>query len=153
NVTCICAAVGASSGVQDFYYPDQDQPISSSLRSDMLKATFPEDSIKHVPVPVVTLDQVVAEHDIAQVDLIKLDTERTEHDVLTGARELLKRDRPDIICEVWPDAGNQEQLENILKPIGYQFFHLLTEGPVECERISGSEKFLNYLFTTKPMTL
>ena len=149
NVTCICAAVGASAGVQNFYFPNQEQPISSSLRSDMLLATFPEEAIKQVAVSVVTLDQVVAEQGIAQVDLIKLDTERTEHDVLAGARELLKRDRPDIICEVWPDAGNQEELEAVLLPLGYHFFQLLPKGPTERDRIEGSTQDLNYFFTTK----
>lgn len=52
------------------------------MRSDLLIATFPAEAIKHVPVSVVTLDQFVADHGIERVDLIKLDTERTEHEVL-----------------------------------------------------------------------
>lgn len=150
NVECSCVAAGATPGMQEFYFPDEDQPVSSSLRSDMLVATFPENTIKHVPVSVVTLDRVVAEHEISRVDLIKLDTERTEHDVLAGARHLLTRDRPEIICEVWPDADNQQQLENILRPLGYRFYHLLPDGPTERKEIVGSEQYLNYLFTTKP---
>jgi FkbM family methyltransferase len=149
NVSCVNTAVGAISGVQDFYFPDEEQPVSSSLRSEMLIATFPLDSIKHVPVPVITLDQFVAEQGIAKVDLIKLDTERTEHDVLAGARTTLARDKPEIFCEVWPDAGNQKQLENILRPLGYRFYQLLPEGPIERAEIVGSEEFLNYLFTTR----
>lgn len=147
NVRCFSAAVGATNGTQEFYFPDQEQPISSSLRSDMLMATFPPDSIQHVPVSVVSLDQFVAEQGIAQVDLIKLDTERTEHEVLAGARNLLERDKPSIICEVWPDAGNQDKLESVLRPLGYRFFHLLPEGPTECARIEGNEKALNYMFS------
>lgn len=149
NVKCFSAAVGATNGTQEFYFPDQEQPISSSLRSDMLLATFPANSIKHVPVSVVTLDQFVAEQGIPKVDLIKLDTERTEHEVLAGARKLLARDQPSIICEVWPDAGNKEKLESALRPLGYRFFHLLPEGPTERDRIEGSEQDLNYFFTTK----
>lgn len=147
NVRCFSVAVGATNETQEFYFPDQEQPISSSLRSDMLLATFPADAIKHVPVSVVTLDQFVAEQGIPHVDLIKLDTERTEHEVLAGAREVLQRDHPDIICEVWPDAGNQEQLEDALRPLGYRFFHLLPKGPTECARIEGNEKALNYMFS------
>ena len=153
NIKCVSAAVGAASGFQDFYFPDEDQPVSSSLRSEMLLATYPKDSIKRVSVPVVTLDEFVAEQGITDVDLIKLDTERTEHDVLAGARELMKRDRPEIICEVWPDAGNQQLLESALRPHGYRYYHLIAEGPVERPQIVGSEKFLNYLFTTRPSEL
>lgn len=149
KVKCFRVAAGAHEGVQEFYFPDQEQPIASSLRSDMLLASFPTGAIQHVPVSVVTLDRIVAEHHIEHVDLIKLDTERTEHDVLRGARELIERDTPDIICEVWPDAGNQRELESILRPLGYRFFHLLEEGPAERSEIEGSAKFLNYMFTTK----
>ena len=147
NIECFNAAAGATPGIQEFYFPDQDQPVSSSLRSDMLEATFPKGAIKHVPVSVVTLDQFVAEKEIVDVDLIKLDTERTEHDVLAGAVDLLKRDRPDIICEVWPDAGNQKQLEQALQPLGYRFFHLLPDSYVERRAIEPSDEFLNYFFT------
>lgn len=150
NVEFFCAAAGATPGMQEFYFPDETQPVSSSLRSDMLVATFPANMIKHVPVSVVTLDRVVAEHEISRVDLIKLDTERTEHDVLAGARELLMRDRPEIFCEVWPDAGNQQQLENILRPLGYRFYQLRPEGPAVSTKIIGNEQCLNYLFTTRP---
>lgn len=150
NVKCFSAAAGATNGTQEFYFPDQEQPISSSLRSDMLLATFPPDSIKHVPVSVVSLDQFVADQGIQKVDLIKLDTERTEHEVLAGAHELLRRDHPDIICEVWPDAGNKIQLEDVLRPLGYRFFQLMTDGPIERSEIIGSEQFLNYWFTTNP---
>jgi FkbM family methyltransferase len=121
NIECFNAAVGATSGIQEFYFPDQDLPISSSLRSEMLDATFPEGSIKHVPVSVVTLDEFVAKKGIVDVDLIKLDTERTEHDVLASAVNLVQRDRPDIICEVWPDAENDKQIETTLRPLGYRF--------------------------------
>ena len=147
NIRCFSAAIGATTDTQEFYFPDQEQPISSSLRSDVLIATFPVGAIQHVPVSVVPIDQFVAEQGIDKVDLIKLDTERTEHEVLAGARELLQRDHPDIICEVWPDAGNQDQLEDVLRPLGYRFFHLLPEGPQERPRIEGNEQALNYMFT------
>lgn len=150
NVHCLRVALGATEGVQEFYFPDEEQPVSSSLRSDMLLASLPADSVRHVPVPVVTLDQIVRRHEVARVSLIKLDTERTEHEVLAGGRETLARDRPDIICEVWPDAGNQRQLEDLLRPHKYRFYQLLPEAPVLRTKIIGSEHYLNYLFTTRP---
>jgi FkbM family methyltransferase len=151
NVRCICAAAGATEGTAEFYFPDESAPVASSLRSDMLMATLPADSIRHVPVPVVTLDRVVAEHRVAQVSLLKLDTERTEHEVLAGCRDTLARDRPEIICEVWPDAGNERQLEDLLRPLGYHFYQLLPEGIEARTEIVGSEHALNYLFTVSPV--
>ena len=150
NVRCFNVAVGATSGVQEFYFPDQEQPISSSLRSEMLLATFPPGAIKHLPVSVITLDEFVSEQGITDVDLIKLDTERTEHDVLAGGHDTIERNKPEIICEVWADAGNQRELEDSLRPLGYRFYHLLPAGPIECKEITGSAQCLNYLFTTRP---
>jgi FkbM family methyltransferase len=149
NVHCRCAAVGAAAGTAEFYFPDQAAPVASSLRSDMLLASMPAASIRHVSVPVVTLDEIVAAQGIAQVSLIKLDTERTEHEVLAGCHATLKRDRPDILCEVWPDAGNSAQLEAILRPLGYRFYQLRPEGLQPRAEIIGDEAALNYLFTTR----
>ena len=115
----------------------------------MLTATLPAELIRHVPVPVVMLDRIVSDHNVARVGLIKLDTERTEHEVLAGARATLERDRPDIICEVWPDAGNGRQLEELLRPLGYRFYQLRPEGVVARREIKGDEAALNYLFTIR----
>jgi FkbM family methyltransferase len=151
NVRCLCTAVDATEGTAEFYFPDESAPVASSLRSDMLLATLPLDLIRHVPVPVVTLDNIVVEHRVAEVGLIKLDTERTEHEVLAGCRGTLARDRPDIICEVWPDAGNERQLQELLRPLGYRFYQLFPDGIEARAEIVGNEHALNYLFTVSPV--
>lgn len=153
NIKCFQAAAGNIDGVQEFYFPEGDFPAASSLRDDRLVESFRRETLRHVPVRVVTLDQVVAEQQIAAVGLIKLDTERTEHEVLAGCRQTLARDKPDIICEVWPDADNQQQLEDILRPLGYRFYHLVPGRPLEKEEIEASEQWLNYLFTARPGSL
>lgn len=150
NVHCFRMAAGATEGVEEFYFPDGKEPVSSSLRSDMLVESLGAEKVRHVPVPVVTLDEIVARHGVDCVSLIKLDTERTEHDVLAGCRATLERDRPEIICEVWPDAGNQRQLEDVLRPLDYHFYQLRPEGPAKRTEIIGSAEYLNYLFTARP---
>jgi FkbM family methyltransferase len=147
NVHSARAAVGEREGQQEFYFPDVESPVSSSLRSDMLLSTLGENTVRHVTVPVVTLDGFMQRENVGRVDLIKMDTERTEHEVLRGAWEILKRDQPDIICEVWPDADNIEELENLLRPHGYQFYQLLPNGPQQREGIKPDADALNYLFT------
>lgn len=153
NVHALCAAAGDRAGTQEFYFLDLGTPVSSSLRGDVVRPALPGQVVDHVPVPVVTLDSVVAEHGVGRVGLIKLDTERTEHEVLAGARQMLARDRPEIICEVWPDAGNERELEALLRPLGYRFFHLTDAGPRERAEIVGTRQDLNYLFTARPAEL
>lgn len=150
NVHCLCAAAGQQEGTQEFYFPNELAPVSSSLRSDMLLATLGDEIVRHVKVQVTTLDSIVQTHKLEKVDLIKLDTERTEHDVLAGSKQILERFRPDVICEVWPDADNVQQLEDLLQPHGYYFYHLMPEGPVKRPRIEPSVDALNYLFTVRP---
>ena len=53
-------------------------------------------------VPAVRLDELLG--DAARLDVIKLDTQATEHVVLEGARELLERFSPLIFAEYWPQG-------------------------------------------------
>ena len=55
----------------------------------------------------MTLDEWAANQELARVDIIKIDTEGTENRVLQGGRTLIERDRPFIICEVWPGPSDR----------------------------------------------
>ena len=46
---------------------------------------------RHITVPVVTLDDFAVKQQLGRVDLIKMDTKRTEHEVLAGARKILEK--------------------------------------------------------------
>jgi hypothetical protein len=101
---------------------------------------------------VDTLDAYVTRTGRAPA-VLKVDTETTEPDVLTGGRALLERHRPWIVCEVL--AGRTgAQLEAILGPLGYRYFHLpATMAPVEHARIEGDPSHLerDWLFTPGPL--
>lgn len=53
---------------------------------------------------VSTMDQWVAEQNVDRVDLVKIDVEGNECAVLDGASDVLSRDRPVFVCEVFPAA-------------------------------------------------
>ncbi len=53
-------------------------------------------------VPSLTLDRFVREHQVARVDLIKVDIEGAEHKFLLGARNTIKQFRPIIAIELNP---------------------------------------------------
>ena len=58
------------------------------------------------------------------VDLIKLDTEGTEHLILRGAEELLHRHQPILICETLFNVIEGD-LERIMKQYNYRFFNYM----------------------------
>lgn len=52
-------------------------------------------------VSTTTLDSIVRKHDLRRLDLLKLDTECTEHLILQSGIEVIRKFRPFIICEVY----------------------------------------------------
>jgi len=146
NVFVHECAVGEASGTADFYFHVQTElPTSSSLSPTFTAETA---GLNARPVRVITLDDFVRDRSISRVDLMKIDTETTEPAVLRGARSMLERDRPHIICEVLHDRADAAAMHALLTSIGYSFYLLTPEGPIRDAAIKGHPQFLNYLFTT-----
>ncbi len=145
NVECLRAAVGRAEGKAEFFHVDTGLPTSSSLSFEFMQTTR---ELRSTVVPVITLDRFIKDKGLRRVDLIKIDTESTEPDVLCGMIEAIKRDQPLIVCEVLKERGSERLLEEILGPLGYRYYHLTPDGPVQKDRIAGHAEYLNYLFTT-----
>lgn len=144
NVVCRNVAAGASAGAAELHHMSQGMSMAASLEPAHLA---PWDHVT-TSVPVVRLDQLLGELGVRRVELIKVDVEATEVDVLEGAREVLERDRPHIVCEVL-SAGSGVRLSAMLRPLGYQYFELHAGGPVRRETIVPGPAG-NYLLTTTP---
>ena len=81
---------------------------------------------------VTTLDDIVAEHRLSAIDLIKLDVDGYEIEVLQGASKVLNEYSPCIIFEYSPytlvEKGySPEELPGILTRAGYRFANLAGE--------------------------
>jgi FkbM family methyltransferase len=146
SVECLMAAAGAREGTASFYHQAHGLPTSSSLSQEFMAQAA---DLVATEVPVVTVDDLVRERQVARVDLVKIDTESTEPDVLEGMRETLGRDRPALVCEVLQRRGAEERLAPILEPYGYRFYLLTPEGPERRTRIEGHPTWLNYLFVAR----
>ncbi|MBK5277413.1 MAG: FkbM family methyltransferase [Bacteroidia bacterium] len=83
----------------------------------------PGRSMKKITVEISTLDHFIEKQKEPWPDIIKMDTEGTEHLILKGATEVLKR-KPIIISETLFKT-NEEPLEGIMRQNGYQFFNYL----------------------------
>lgn len=70
-------------------------------------------------VKTETLDQFVERNQITSIDLMKLDTEETEHLIIGSGLETLKKFEPILICEVF-SVEMAVALGDLLKPLGYK---------------------------------
>lgn len=154
NVACVAAAVGRENQTAPFFHVmSLEVPCSSSLSYDVVKHNR---DVRSSNVQVVRLDDFLHEHGVANVDIVKLDTEGTEAHVLEGMVRTLERDRPAIICEILPEtAGIAERVELLLRPLGYRYYLLTPAGPRATDRIKAdlTRRCRNYLLSAEPLRL
>lgn len=80
-----------------------------------------------------TIDLYCQEHKIDIVDLIKIDTEGSEHLILEGGLQIITKRKPIIICETLY-SKIEAQLEDIMKPLGYEFYNHI--GGIRLEKVA-----------------
>ena len=144
NLWVESAAVGDHNGEATLYVPER---ADSSFPTDASTRPGFRDHTRTIVTPAVTLDSFVADRRLEGVDLIKIDTESTEPLVLTGGRELLRREKPLVICEVL-HGRTEREIEAVLRGLSYRFYWMTDAGLVEKASIEGDRtyKYLNYLF-------
>ncbi|MCH7572192.1 MAG: FkbM family methyltransferase [Planctomycetes bacterium] len=76
----------------------------------------------------------VEKNSISRIDLLKLDTEATEHIVLAGAHNVLAEHRPLIFCEVLP-GRIEDELNSIFSEFGYLRFRIGRGGLEEVSQL------------------
>lgn len=78
---------------------------------------------------------MLAEQGVERVDLVKLDVDGFECEVLAGASNMIRPDRPTFVMEIMPyglveQGTNLDQLLNFLIPFGYRLHDERTEAPL-----------------------
>lgn len=108
NVTLLNVAASDRSGIAEMNMPRLGSGLANLYQSSIAK----NGSIKVLTIPLDALS--VAE----PIRLIKVDVEGHELNVLRGAIQLIRRDRPILILE-----GDRESFSNLLTPMGYKRIH------------------------------
>jgi len=81
---------------------------------------------------------------------LKIDVEGYEKDVFDGGTTFFVKHKPDIICEVLPDANEAcDTITSLLKPLGYRWFVFLEEGVVEREEIQTETIYHDWLLSAR----
>ena len=102
-------------------------------------------------VGTVRLDNFLGDK-LARVGQMKIDAEGAEHLVLAGAREVIKRDMPDLFVELLTSADLQS-LATFFDGLGYTYFKINDRtgelGRVEALSAGGDMDTLNSLITRR----
>lgn len=97
NVTVVNAACGKSKGSAALFdYSGSQGSAHASLHSGVIETIHHGKSDQHL-VNIVDVDSFVAEHGIANIDLLKIDTEGNELEVLKGAEKSIRDHRVQAI--------------------------------------------------------
>jgi FkbM family methyltransferase len=117
---------------------DNVHAVAVGERAGTVAMTTKHRSSNHVSeagdrsVPMVTLDQYVAERNLPPPDWIKIDIEGLELPALRGAKSLLAAHHPNIICEInhlYGRFGTKlADFMSFLDSLGYDVFKLAQDG-------------------------
>jgi len=134
-------AVAEHSGQVELHVPDETWG-NATLNVDGFRGLAGH--VEHVEA--VTLDDYVAMHAIERIDVLKIDVEGHEDAVLRGARSVLARHRPAVLCECLPEL-DADAFNHLISEFGYEPYHLRREGPVRVARVVADRtgRFKNYL--------
>lgn len=118
NITLIQKALGAGKSLVQMVQVNEHN-------SGMNRIVPPgNDNLSTVAIETTSLDELVVTHKIAKVDLIKIDVEGFEIQVLSGARESLRKFRPKLFKEISDDnlkvhQSSDRELLDFLADFGY----------------------------------
>jgi len=124
RIEIVRSVVSNTDGLVSFY--TYGTSMAASLSRENVERLNPErpPAAAETKVPSVTLDQFCRTRKIT-LDLVKIDVEGAELLVLRGAREMLREDRPLVLCEIHPlqmqQCGcSQAELISFLSEVGYR---------------------------------
>ncbi len=114
-------------------------PSSLSLGSG-----FPEGT----RIPVSTIDDDFISVKGRSV-VVKIDVEGFESAVIEGATYFINSNVVDFICEILPNAVDEEKINQLLGQRGYQFYQFTSSGLVQHTAIIPSKQGKDWLFTKR----
>ncbi len=125
-------AIAQRRGKAPLYIPEQRRstlPATGSLRNRFLPGKrFDDLDAQTIPIETAPLDALIEKIGIRHVDLVKIDTEETEHEVITSGIRTLERFRPDIVLEITFRNPQVTVALGTLRELEYRFFHIDANG-------------------------
>ncbi|MHC4114908.1 MAG: FkbM family methyltransferase [Planctomycetota bacterium] len=108
-----------------------DKPGTAFLAHDSSSENFKlseDNGTKGEQVPLVTIDDIAAEHGIESVDIIKMDVEGHELKALAGAEKIIANGSPIIFYEVKHGSDLHPELIDAFENLGYDSYFTLPDA-------------------------
>jgi FkbM family methyltransferase len=144
-------AVSDFIGTAEFFVPEVNQgnPYSASLSMEHYQNHQSSQPIVH-QVPVTTLDTIVEQRHLQNIDLVKIDAEGQDAKVLRGFLASMAHNHPDFVVEIQSDEIGAE-IQALLPPDRYLYFNIDEEKGLLPAKNLIRQYWLNY-WICKPET-
>ncbi|MBF0432593.1 MAG: FkbM family methyltransferase [Fibrobacteria bacterium] len=128
HITCEQYAV-SNCTKEDFFFLSEHSAMGSFLDRN-------EFETKKTSIQCITLDDYIKNKKFSNIDLLKIDIEGAEHFVLTQARQLLDKYRPDLFIEVHSPliealGGTCEDMLALIAGYKYNMYYLDNGRPIK----------------------
>lgn len=125
-----CAVSNESGSVKLYDFADKDGSTQASLGEETI--IFQDDSkTVSYDVKCITLDEFISEHDIKNIDLLKIDTEGFDLSVLQGGQNMIRNSVAKLIqFEIIPaDVARRITVRDFFEILpGYDLYRLCLNG-------------------------
>jgi FkbM family methyltransferase len=123
NTIQVRAALGGAAGTVTLAIAPEGHAGQNTVGTELANPNI--EPAAHESVALTTLDDLVSDHRLGRVDVIKLDVEGSEVLALAGARRVLERDRPLLLVEAEEErlashGRRKEELVDALVGLGYR---------------------------------
>jgi FkbM family methyltransferase len=147
NVTLHQVALSNTNGNFPFYYPD-----SSNIGTGTLNKNRTGNPNAAININIYDGDDYCKEHNITQIDFVKIDVEGHELEVLLGLEGLIRSNKPIIWFEFTPKDNLDNKLKIFNKILdGFHFYRLDTLKEITDGQINELQEELDILATPYPL--
>jgi len=124
NVILEKSALSDNNGYTEFHEVyNPKYPSTPNLSGEHNIGTKMLKSMKMSNVKTITLDNYISKEKINSLDLIKLDTEGSEHLIIKKGINTIKKFKPIIICEILRKSKNKVFINDFLDKLNYNFYY------------------------------
>lgn len=148
RIVCEKMALSSRSGTAALYLPPAEGKDLESTGTLAINSWQVRQHAQPFQIEAVRFDDYEAQHPM-RLDVIKIDVEDFEADVLEGMAQVIRRDRPFIVCEILPRnrEHKNERTRQIVEQLGYTAYWITPSAYIRVSRFDFERQYTNFLLS------